>query len=330
MNAQSLAKVLPTILQWTPLIVLGVLIVVFGALSPRFLTLDNLSAVLVQSAWIVVIVLGMNFVLLTAGVDLSVGAVMYLAATVLGMFAADANIPSALIIAIATGAAVGAMNGIAIVTLRIPAFIATLAMAFVIRGVALFLSSTQMVFAGPELRDWGRSAIFGIPATVLVALAALVVFWALFKRTSLGPYARAIGADAESARRSGVPTNAVLWGVYILCGGCAGLAGLISFAQTSAATAAFGQNAEFLTIAAAVLGGASLYGGRGGFWGPITGALLVITVQNGLALINANPYAYPVFAGAVILCAAFLDSLRHAAAAHALRRPITRVAATTT
>ena len=145
-----------------------------------------------------------------------------------------------------------------------------------------------------------------------VSQAALAtgIAWVLLNRTALGSYVRSIGADTEGARRVGVPTRAVTWSVYALCGAFAGLGGFISLSQSSAASGAFGQGAEFLAIAAAVLGGTSLFGGRGNLWAPVIGAVLIMTVQNGLVMMNANPYAYPVITGSVIFLAALFDSIR--------------------
>jgi ribose transport system permease protein len=137
--------------------------------------------------------------------------------------------------------------------------------------------------------------------------------------TPFGPSIRSVGSDSEGARRAGVPTLSLTWCVYILSGAFAGFGGFISLSQTSAATAAFGHGAEFVSIAAAVLGGTSLFGGHGSFWAPTVGAVLIVTVQNGLVMINANPYAYPVITGTVIFLAALLDSIRSALVAR-LRR----------
>jgi ribose transport system permease protein len=194
---------------------------------------------------------------------------------------------------------------------------------FIGRGLGLYLSSTKIVYAGPAVAALGRAAWCGMPAPLWIAGAATVCAWVILKKTPLGPYVRSIGADAEGARRTGVPVSASIFGVYTLCGACAGLGGFISLSQTSAASGAFGQNAEFLAIAAAVLGGTSLFGGRGSLWAPLVGAVLITTVQNGLAMINANPYAYPVITGTVIFVAALLDSLRSGAIARLGRRSIT-------
>lgn len=308
--------------RWAPLAFLAVLLASFGTITPRFMAPENLAAILVQSSWLIVVALGMNFVLLAAGVDLSVGAAMYLAAVVTGMGLSNAPVWLCLLASLVVGAAFGALNASLIVRLGLPAFIVTLATIFIGRGLGLFLSSTRIVYAGPSVAELGRTSVLWIPVPLWLAAAATAIAWAMLNRTPLGPYVRSIGADAEGARRAGVPTRAATWGVYTLCGAFAGLGGFISLSQTSAASGAFGQSAEFLAIAAAVLGGTSLFGGRGNLWAPVVGAVLIMTVQNGLVMINANPYAYPVITGAVIFLAALLDSARSRMQARLERRAI--------
>ena len=322
MSASIRAGSIGRSLQWAPLAIFVVLMGVFGGLSPRFLTIENLGAILVQSSWLIVVALGMNFVLLAAGVDLSVGAAMYLSAVAVGLGLSDAPVWLCLLGSMIVGGAVGAVNASFIVRLGLPAFIVTLATLFVGRGVGLFFSSTRIVYASPVVADFGRGALWSIPVPLWLAAVAIAVGWILLRRTGLGPYVRSIGADAEGARRAGVPVEAVTWSVYALCGAFAGLGGFISLSQTSAASGAFGQNAEFLAIAAAVLGGTSLFGGRGNLWAPVIGAVLIMTVQNGLVMINANPYAYPVITGAVIFVAALLDAIRSRMQARIGRRVV--------
>jgi ribose transport system permease protein len=311
-------------LRWAPLVFFAVLVMSFGALSPRFLSTENLGAILVQSSWLIVVALGMNFALLTAGVDLSVGAVMYLAAGVVGLGLVHAPVWVCLAAAMVTGALFGALNASLIVRLGLPAFIVTLATTFIGRGLGLFLSSTHIVYASPKVADFGRTALLGIPVPLWIAVAATVIAWLMLNRMPFGPYVRSIGADAEGARRVGVPISRVKWSVYTLCGAFAGLGGFISLSQTSAASGAFGQNAEFLAIAAAVVGGTSLFGGRGSLWAPVIGAVLIMTVQNGLVMINANPYAYPVITGGVIFIAALFDGIRSRLQIRINRRAIRR------
>ena len=311
-----------SLLRWTPFILFLALIAIFSVNSTHFFGSANFAAILVQSSWLVAVALGMNFVLLTAGVDLSVGATMYLAAIAVGLGLPGAPVWLGLLGSFLVGGLFGAVNATLIARLRLPAFIVTLALLFVGRGVGLFFSSTKVVHASPSVANFGRESMLGIPSPLLIAGITLAGAWLLLNRMPFGPFVRSIGADAEGARRAGVPVKAVTYCVYVLCGALAGIGGFISFSQTSAASAAFGQGSEFLAIAAAVLGGTSLSGGRGNVWAPVIGAILITTVQNGLVMINANPYAYPVITGSVIFVAALLDSIRSHTQARANRRTI--------
>jgi ribose transport system permease protein len=313
-----------TALQWAPAALFAALIVTFAALSSRFLSIDNLGAILVQSSWLIAVASGVNFVLLSAGVDLSVGSVMYLAAVAVGLGLPHAPIWVCALAAVTVGGLCGAVNASLVVWLGLPSFIVTLALLFVGRGVGLFFSSTKIVYASSPLADFGRSTLWGMPVPLWIAGIAIALGGVLLNRTAFGPYLRSIGADAKGARRAGVPTGPVTWSAYVLSGAYAGLGGFISLSQTSAASGAFGKNAEFLAIAAAVLGGTSLFGGRGHLLAPVVGAALIMTVQNGLVMINANPYAYPVITGAVIFLAALLDSIR----SHLLKQLASRVITT--
>ncbi len=325
MSARLFLGTVNAILRWAPLISLAVVLVGFGALSSRFLSVQNLWAILVQSSWLMVVALGVNFVLLTADVDLSVGAAMYLSAVVVGLGLAAAPAWICLLVSVLVGSLFGVINGLFVIRLRLPAFIATLATTFIGRGLGLFLSSTKMVFAGPAVTNLGRAKLARAPVPLVFAAVAVLLAWLLLRATPFGTYVCSIGADREGASRAGVPVQVVTWSVFGLCGTFAGLGGFISLSQTSAASAAFGQGAEFLAIAAAVLGGTSLFGGRGSLWAPVVGAVLIMTVQNGLAMINANPYAYPVITGAVIFLAALLDSVRSGLVARMMRRQIWQV-----
>jgi ribose transport system permease protein len=322
MSAPLFLRTVNAILRWVPLIFLAAVLAVFGALSPRFFSLQNLGHILVQSSWLMVVALGVNFVLLTADVDLSVGAVMYLSAVAVGMRLAAAPAWACLLVAVLVGSLFGAINGLFVLRLQLPAFIATLATTFIGRGLGLFLSSTRMVFAGPAVTNLGRAKLLGAPMPLVLAAVAVLLAWLLLRATPFGSYICSLGADREGAARAGVPSQVVTWTVFGLSGAFAGLGGFISLSQTSAASAAFGQGAEFLAIAAAVLGGTSLFGGRGSLWAPVVGAVLIMTVQNGLVMINANPYAYPLITGAVIFLATLLDSIRSGLVARMGRRQI--------
>jgi ribose transport system permease protein len=298
------------LLRWVPIAIFGMLVSFFATQSSQFLTIANFGAVLMQSSWLIAVATGANLVLLTAGVDLSVGSAMYVAAVTICLLLSHTPVGLCMAVSLAVGAIFGMINASLIALLGLPAFIVTLAMLFIGRSTGLFFTSTRIIHASPPLAEFGRATFVSIPIPLWLASVAVGVSLLILNRTPFGLYVRSIGADAEGARRVGVPTRMVTFGVYILCGAFAGLGGFISLSQTSAASGAFGQNAEFLAIAAAVLGGTSLFGGRGNAWSPVIGAILISTVQNGLVLIDANPYAYPVITGSVIFIAALLDSGR--------------------
>lgn len=311
-------------LRWIPLAIFLVLIVIFATLSSQFFTIANLGAVLTQSSWLIAVAVGVNFVLLAAGVDLSVGSGMYVAAVTVCLLFPHESVWLCMAGALAVGSLFGAINATLIAWLGLPAFIVTLASLFIGRSTGLYFSSTKIVYANTLVADFGRGTLLYIPTVLWLAGVATAFAWLLLNRTPFGLYVRSIGADAVGARRAGVPTRSATLSVYILCGAFAGLGGFISLSQTSAASGAFGQNAEFLAIAAAVLGGTSLFGGRGNVWAPVIGSILISTVQNGLALIDANPYAYPVITGSVIFLAALLDSGRSRFQARLERRGMRR------
>jgi len=310
MSGLSSPKTAKALLRGAPLVLVALVWLGFGSAARPFLTLATLTDILVQSSWLTVLALGMSFVLLTGGVDLSVGSAMYLAAVTVGMEPAATPVGLGIATALAVGALLGACNGWFITRLKLPAFVVTLSTLFIARGLGLLLSSTRIVYPSPAVAQLGRTTVLGVLAPAWIALIAIGCAWGIQNRTSFGIYVRAIGADAEGARRAGVPVPAVTWGVYIFCGALAGLASLILLSETAAASSAYGQNAEFLAIAAAVLGGTSLFGGRGTLSAPIMGAILITSVQNGLAMVNANPYVYPVITGAIIFIAAVIDSGR--------------------
>lgn len=310
MNFRSRATIGLALQRGMPFALLLGLIILFAFESPRFLSAQNLSAIALQSSWLIVVALGMACTLLASGIDLSVGSGMFVSTVIVGLSFGHSSPLVCLLASIAVGGLWGAINGLLIARLGVPAFIATLAMLFAGRGIGLLLSSAKIVYASEAVAGFSRAELLGIRVPLVLAGSALAVVWILVRQTPFGPFVRSIGADAEGARRVGVPTVAVAFWVYVLCGALAGFGGFISFSQTSSASPAFGQNAEFLAIAAAVLGGTSLSGGRGPLWAAVVGALLITTIQDGLVMVNANPYSYPVITGAVIFFAAFLDALR--------------------
>lgn len=297
-------------LQNAPLLLFLVLIAVFGSMSDRFLTPGNFVNIATQAAHIAIIAIGMTFVLLIAGIDLSVGANMYVACIVVALYMKGLPVWLGFVAVAAIGTAFGAVNAWVITRLRVAAFITTLSTLFIGRALALWFSDVRMISFDDQLLSFGRSELFGISSAIWVFLAVWAVAWVTLAHTTFGREVYAVGADPDAAAKAGIDVRRITFAVYVICGLCAGIGGLVSASQVAAAASTFGWQKEFPVIAAAVLGGTSLFGGRGGVIGTVFGAILIQTVENGLVMTNADPYVYPLIISAIIFIAVFVDSTR--------------------
>ncbi len=297
---------------------------VFGSLSAKFLDPQNLLNILLQSSATSIVAIGMTFVLLTAGVDLSVGSVMFVAVAVAGKLIFHGQpMWVGFAAAIGVGMIAGAVNAFFITRLRIVAFIVTLAMLFVARGFGLWLTKTRAMNMPDDVTQLGSSQLLGIPGPVFVFVLICLVAHVVLTRTQFGRQIYAVGQDADAARKAGINVTGILFATYVICGFCAAASGLVSLTQTGAVSPSFGDKKEFIAIAATVLGGTSLFGGRGSvFPGAVLGAVLIQTVENGLVIINANPYVYPLVTSGIIFLAVLIDCLRGQLLAKLNRRRI--------
>jgi ribose transport system permease protein len=300
-------------LRHAPLLLFALVVGVLGALAPKFLSFDNARNILLQSAPTGVVAIGMTFVLLTAGVDLSVGAIMFVAAAVAGkMIQLGQPLPLVFLAMLALGPALGAINGFFITRLRLAAFIVTLALLFVGRGFALWLTQTRAINLPDFFLQLGATRLVGVPLPLVVLAVVAVVAHLTLARTPFGRQLHAVGHHPDNARKAGLRPERILFTVYVISGLCAALGAILSLAQLGAVSPKFGENYEFKAIAAAVLGGTSLFGGRGAVWpGTILGAVLIQTLESGLVILNADPYLYPIVTAAVIFFAVLLDTTRH-------------------
>jgi ribose/xylose/arabinose/galactoside ABC-type transport system permease subunit len=310
------------ILQSAPAILFAVLFIALSILSPTFLEFRNLANIVTQASHVAIIAIGMTFVLLIAGIDLSVGANMYVSIAIMGLFFPTLDVSFSLLVALLFGVVFGAINAFFIVYVRVPAFVTTLATLFIGRGLALYLSSTKMVFAGDQILNFGQGSFLSVPFTVWFFLVVLAIALFVERMTPFGRYLFAIGADVEAAKKAGIPVQRIVFAVYVIAGMLAALGGFISYSQISTASSSFGLEKEFPVIAAVVLGGTSLSGGRGGVLGSAFGAILMQTVQNGLVLLNVNPYFYPLVLSSIIFIAVLIDSLRSGALERLSKRQI--------
>lgn len=294
------------------LIVLIVLGVIFTLINPRFASVDNFLNILTQSSYYVIIAVGMTFVITSGGIDLSVGAVLALV-TVVGfdLITNGMNPFLAVLIMFVLGALLGAITGFLIAYMKIPPFIATLAMMVGLRGIALIHSGGNMHFGLPESITWiGQGTIAGIPVPVIISiLFALFGAW-LFNHTRFGLHVRAIGGNRESVRLSGVPVNKLELMVYAMMGLVTALGGLIMIARIDSTQATIGTSMEIHVIAAVIIGGTSLFGGRGTIFGTVLGAILLSMMTNALVIAGVDFYWQLVVMGAIVLIAVAIDNLR--------------------
>lgn len=308
----------------TPLLLFVAVFAAFGLQSDRFLTVQNLSNILVQSASTGIVAIGMTFVLLTAGVDLSVGAIMFIGAAVAGKLVLGGwPLGPGLLVMVAVGAAFGVVNALLVTRLRIIAFIATLGTFYLGRGMALWVTETRAMNLPSSFLAIGTSKVAGVPLPILIFAGCLLVAYLTLTRTPFGRHIYAVGQDHERARKAGINTRLVLAAVYVISGVCAAIGGILSLAQLGAISPTFGNGKEFAAIAAAVLGGTSLFGGRGNvFPGTVLGAVLIQSVENGLVVINADPYLYPLITSSIIFIAVLTDTTRTSILERLTRRKI--------
>jgi ribose transport system permease protein len=296
-----------------PLIALLVLCLVTASLTDRFLSPLNLTNILVQSSIMAVIAIGMTFVIIGGGFDLSVGSTVALAGCIAAMAMVQFGLVAGVLAGIATGVAVGLVNGVIVATLGINPFITTLGTMVLVRGLV------YLVTAGAPVGDdrlpaaflaFGSARLLGIHFLVWVpAILLLVLSWVM----AATPYGRrlyATGGNREAAYLSGVPVRRVIASTYVWCGALAGLAGVMLTARLQSGQPTAGEFYELTAIAAVVLGGASLQGGEGTLYKSIIGVFIMVVLGNSLNLLNVDSYWQRVAIGAVIIAAAAADRLR--------------------
>lgn len=290
-----------------------VVLLIFGLLSDNFFSIPNLINILTQASSLAIIATGMTLVLLTAGIDLSVGSIMFLAGVISGkMVVAGFPLWMACGIVLVIGVMFGLVNGVFIFRAKVVPFIVTLATFYMGRGLGLFISETRAVNLPESFLKIGSAKILGIPLPIIMLIVVIAIGHLVLTKTVFGKQLYAVGNDPEKSRKAGIAVDRILLKVYIICGFCAALGGLVAIAQLGAISPTFGLQSEFLAIAAAVLGGTSLFGGRGSiFPGTLIGVLLIQSIQNGLVMVHADPYLYPLITGGVIFLIVLIDSMRH-------------------
>jgi ribose transport system permease protein len=288
---------------------------------PVFLKADNLLNIANQIAVIAIMAIGMTMVIITGGIDLSVGSLAALSAVTAtrlirdqfgGVEAAPGGMLLACAAAVIACGLLGGVSGAVITLFQVPPFIVTLAMMLVASGLAYLAAAGQSIYQIPESFVWlGRgTGLFGLPHAVLLMLALYAAAHVLMSRTTLGRALYAVGGNAEAARLSGVPVRRVLLFAYVACGLLAGLGGVILASQLKSGSPTYGAMYELYVIAAVVVGGTALTGGEGRILGTLIGAFVIAVIQNGMNLLGIESYTQKVVLGLVILAAVLVDRLR--------------------
>ncbi|HHY08576.1 MAG TPA: ABC transporter permease [Corynebacteriales bacterium] len=301
--------------------ILALMIVFFSIVAPGFLTLRSWISTSLYAVQFILLAMGETFVIITGGVDLSVGSTMGLSGMVSGYLmrqlmlagCSDAvTIAVGLVMALTTGLLVGLANGYTVAHLNILPMIATLGTLSIGRGLAFIVSDVSIAKIPDALGDFGNGILFGfMPVLVLVTIVITLVLYFILHKTRFGRHVYALGSNREAARRAGLSIEAYLIKVYMLSGLLAAIAGFFTLSRFTAASPLAGNQLELNAIASAIIGGASLFGGRGTIVGSVAGALIVSILVTAFVLLNIEPYWQMVATGLVLVAAVYVDQQRY-------------------
>jgi ribose transport system permease protein len=294
------------------LVVLIALVALMVVIAPNFASVNNLLNIARSISINAILAAGMTFVILAAGIDLSVGSILAVAGVASVMTGlAGLPAPLAILVGVLTGAAAGLINGMLSAYLSLAAFIVTLGTMTFLRGAAYTMTDGQPIVSNTlSFRDLGNGYLAGIPVPVVIMVIVYVVAWFVLERTRYGRHVYAVGGNAEAARLAGINVKRVLTSVYVIAGACAGLAGVIFSARVVSAQPTAGTGYELDAIAAVVLGGTSLVGGRGRIYGTLIGSVILGVLSTGLILMNVQFFTQLLIKGLVIILAVAIDSLK--------------------
>jgi len=309
-------KLYNLISKFSLVIVFIIEVIIFSQLSPYFLTTDNLLNVSLQASITAIIAAGMTFVILTAGIDLSVGSLVALSGVIAtSLLKIDASVFIVFIISILGGilfgAASGTLAGVFIIKFKITPFIVTLALMTIWRGTAFVYTEGRPIWELPKaFSTLGGDRILGIPIPTIIMFVVFITAHIVLTKTRFGRYVYAVGGNLEAARLAGIKTNKILISVYIISGVLSAISGLLLASRMNSGQPNAGLMYELDVIAAVVVGGTSLFGGRGTIIGTFIGSMLIAVLRNGLNLMNVGSYVQQVVVGIVILLAVLMDQLR--------------------
>ena len=298
--------------QYGLLIAFIVVCVVLSLITPRFLTVSNLMIIVTQVSINALLAFGVTFVIITGGIDLSIGSTVAVSGVVAAMFAHPDTYPVIVpvLAGLAAGLLLGAFNGLVITKSKVPPFIVTLGTMTIGRGLALILSKGRPISNLSDSFNFiGGGQLLGIPTPIIILIVFFFICSVLLRKTVLGRYMYAVGGNEQAAKASGIQINKVKMAVYTLSGGLAALAGILLTSRITTGQPNAGVGFELDAIAAAIIGGTSTSGGTGTMTGTLIGALLIGVISNGLDLLNVTSYYQQVVMGIIIIGAVVLDSL---------------------
>lgn len=294
--------------QWKILLAYILMVIAFCCTADGFMTGGNLVNVLRQSSTEMIVAMGMTFVLLIGGIDLSVGKVAMLAGTITaGLLVKGVPVAVAILVGLAAGVVCGLINGLVVAKLNIPPFITTLAMMNVAEGAALLYCGGKQISGLPDgFKEIGRGYLLGIPVSVWIMLVVIVIWAVVLNKTTYGKRMVAIGGNQDVARLSGIAVTKIKISVYAISGLMAALTGIIYTARFASSQPTLGDGLEMNAIAAAVLGGTSLVGGRGSVLGTVIGTFFLMTMSNGLNLLGVPSFWQMIIKGVLIVVSVIL------------------------
>jgi ribose transport system permease protein len=283
--------------------------VILSLMTDNFLTASNLTNIVTQSSVVGIAAIGATLVIITSGIDLSVGSNIALSGLVGAIVGQAAGGVPGIIAILVVAVAVGAFNGTSVAWLRLAPFIVTLAVMGMGRGLTLQLSQGQSVYGLPDIIRWlGSSNILGIKTSAILTLVLFVIAHFVLSKTTFGHKVFAVGGNAEAARLAGINVKRVVFATYVIAGLCAGIAAILLLGRLDSATPNAATGTELQVIAAVVIGGTSLFGGKGSMVGTLIGVLLIGVINNGLTLLNVSSFWVQFVQGALIFLAVLLDS----------------------
>jgi len=300
------------ILDYGLYVLLGALVVIFGLMSHSFFTISNWTQISIEACFLLTASAGLTLVMVTGCIDVSIGSIAYLAAASVYLTAGYSPVVS-IVSAITVGCGAGLLSGILVSYLGMNSLLTTLGLMIAYRGISLLLTGGTMHPVGPTIAGLGRVEFFGVlPLVFLVSMAVMALAQIMLSRTKFGAYCYAIGNSESSAEKLGVPVKVVKTAAFCISGVCGAISGLLSSMYLGEITTFTGRGMEFQAVAAVVIGGTSLFGGRGNVIpGTFAGVLLLTIISNGLGTRGVSPYVYPFVAGIIIFIAIYLDSLKN-------------------